>query len=209
MALIINKIIKYCVHEKLIRIEDVPWFQYSLEKLISTAIVGIPFFILAVVTSDFLCAISFFITYFFIKKYTGGYHAKTLWGCMSLSLLLELLFLGLLSRFLTTLVNIVLLLLCTFAIAKIAPYNHPNLHLTPAEKISCRQKVRKRLYLILLVNAISCWIGIAEISNGCTIGIAMATTLLCMGYIKDWRNTHHGKEYHQENYGKGSCISDV
>lgn len=193
MAIIIEKIIRYCVREKLVRIEDVPWFQYSLEKIISTTIVGIPFFILAVLISDFLCAISFFFTYFFIKKYLGGYHAKTIWGCMGFSLLLELLFLGFFPNFLNTLVYVAILILCSFIIMKLAPYNHPHLHLTPKEIVSCRQKVRLRLCFILVVDIISYWFGIIELTNGCTIGIAMATALLCMGYINDWRKTHPWK----------------
>lgn len=194
MHRIVDRIIQYCISEDLVTQEDVPWFRYGLERRISSIIVGIPFLILAVVISGFFSASSFFITYFIIRKYLGGYHAKTVWGCLFCSLLMELLFLGVLSHFLFTSVLFVVLILCTLAILFLAPYNHPNLHLTAEEKKICRQKCILRFCVVLLADMFFFIIGMREIANGCTIGIAMATALLCMGYINDWRNISHGKE---------------
>lgn len=194
MPKFVERTVQYCVSADFISQEDAPWFRYCLEKRISTIIVGVPFFILALIMSNFLCAISFFSTYFFIKKYLGGYHAQTMWGCLGFSLLMELLFLGFLPHFMNAIVFFLLWVLCILLILKLAPYNHPNLHLTHKEVEGCRKKVRQRLCFILVVTIIMCLAGIGEIASGCTIGIAMATALLCMGYINNWRNTHNGTE---------------
>ena len=188
MRRIIDKIIHYYVSEEIVAQEHIPWLQYGLERKISTIIVGIPFFVLALLATDFLTAISFFATYFLIKKYLGGYHAKTIWGCLVLSLFLELLFLVVLSHYLFIPFSFIILILCTLTILILAPYNHPNLHLTSEEIKGCQKKVRLRLCFILIVAAISHLVGIREITKGCTISIAMATALLCLGYINDWRN---------------------
>ena len=189
MLKITNKITTYCVREKIVKQEDVLWFQYSLEKKFTTIIIGIPFFILALVISNLLYAISFFGTYFYIKKYLGGYHAKTIWGCLVLSLLFELLFLGIISHFLHEPISFILLTVCTLAILILAPYNHPNLHLTLEEAKMCHKKSILRLFSILMIIIVSFIAGFDAVSNGCTIGIAMATALLCLGYINDWRKT--------------------
>lgn len=93
MQKLIDKLTDYCVKEAFIKPEEVLWFKYGLEKRLSTIIVGIPFLIIAFLISDFLCAISFFATYFFVRKYIGGYHAKTVYGCIIFSLTVELVFL--------------------------------------------------------------------------------------------------------------------
>lgn len=194
MPKLVDSAIQYCVSSDYITQEDIPWFRYCLEKRISTIIVGVPFFVLALIMSNFLCAISFFVTYFFIKKYMGGYHAQTMWGCLGFSLLMELLFLGFLPHLLNATLFFVLWALCTLLILKLAPYNHPNLHLTVEELAGCQKKVRLRLCFVVMVAIISHLVGIREIANGCTIGIAMATALLCLAYINNWRITHNGKE---------------
>ena len=194
MPKFVDRTIQYCVSSDYITQEDAPWFQYCLEKRISTIVVGVPFFILALIMSNFLSAISFFFTYFFIKKYLGGYHTQTIWGCLGVSLLMESLFLGFLPHLLNATILFVLWVLCALLILKFAPYNHPNLHLTHKEVEACRKKVKHRLCFVLAVAIIMHLTGIWEIANGCTIGIAMATALLCMGYIYNWRITHNGKK---------------
>lgn len=139
MQKLVDRITRYCIDEELIKSEDAPWFKYVLAKRISTIFVGIPFLILAFVISNFLSAISFFATYFFVRKYIGGFHAKTVWGCLSFSLLMELVFLGVLPYLITTPVLLGMLGISVLAILKLAPYNHPNLHLTHEEKKACRK----------------------------------------------------------------------
>lgn len=194
MHRLVNKITGYCVNEELIKPEDVPWLKYGLEKRISTIIVGIPFLIVALTISNYLCAISFFATFFFVKKYIGGYHANTIWGCLAFSLLLELVFLGWLPHLLTAFVFWGILGLSILAILKLAPYNHPNLHLTPEEIAICRKTGHRRICIASLFGAIAYLAGNEEIAQGCTIGIVMAATLLCLGYIHDWRKAHYEKQ---------------
>lgn len=195
MQKLVDRITSYCLNEELIRPEETPWFRYGLEKKLTTIIVGIPFLIIAFTISTFLCAISFFTTYFFIRKYVGGYHAKNVWGCLAFSLLLELVFLGVLPHLLTTPVILGVLGISFFVVLRLAPYNHPNMHLSSEEIKCCRKRGLLRICLSVLVGVVACLVGIREIANGCTIGIVMATTLLCLGYITDWRNMHSGKKY--------------
>lgn len=194
MQKIVDRITRYCVNEKIVSPEDVPWLKYGLEKRISTIIVGVPFLIIAYTISNFLCASSFFVTYFYVRKYIGGYHAKSVLGCLAFSLLLELVFLGMLPHLLTTPVLLGVLGISVFSTLKFAPYNHPNLHLSHEEIKACQKSGRQRVCVASLIGAIACLAGLKDIANGCTIGIAMVTALLCLGYINDWRNTYYERK---------------
>ncbi len=187
MQRFVDKLTQYCLKEEIIRSEDVSWFKYSLEKRISTVLVGIPFLILAFVISNFLCAISFFATYFYVRKFVGGYHAKTVWGCLAFSLVLELIFLGGLRNILSTPMIFGIVGVSILVVLKLAPYNHPNMHLSREEIEACRNKGRRRILIASSISVLTCFVGNGEIAKGCTIGIAMAAALLCLGYIYDWR----------------------
>lgn len=190
----VDAITKYCIDEGIVKVDDAPWLKYGLEKRIATLVVGIPFFILALTISDFSCSISFFFTYFFVKKYIGGYHAKTIWGCLLFSLLMELAFLMILPRLLTTPTLLVILVGSVLSILKLAPYNHPNLHLTQEEVKACQERGHQRIYISALVTVVAWFTGIREIAKGCAIGIVMASALLCLGYINDWRNAQYERK---------------
>jgi accessory gene regulator B len=196
MQKIVDRITRYCVNEKIVSPEDVPWLQYGLEKRISTLIVGIPFLIVAFAISNFLCALSFFFSYFYVRKYSGGYHAKTICGCLTFSLLLVLIFLGILPYLLTPKVLWGLLGISILTILRLAPYNHPNLHLTSDEIKACQKSEHIRVYVASLICLFAFLAGFQDIAYGSTIGIAMVATLLCLGYIHDWRNTHNERKNH-------------
>lgn len=194
MLKVVDVITHYCIKEGIVKADDAPWLRYGLEKRIATLLVGIPFFILAFTISNFTCAIAFFITYFYVKKYLGGYHAQTIWKCLLYSLLMELAFLLIMPRLLISLTFLVMLAGSVLIVLKLAPYNHPNLHLTKDEVIACRKQGRKRIYISSLVAIVSWLAGLREFAKGCTIGIVMASTLLCLGYINEWRNIQHERK---------------
>ena len=191
MHKIVDKLTYYCLNEELIKSEDVPWFKYGLEKRISTIIVGIPFLIIAFLISSFLCAVSFFASYFFVRKYIGGYHAKSVLGCIFFSLLMEIVFLGCLPYLINTPFLSGIHVISIVAVFLLAPYNHPNMHLSLDEITVCKKKGRHRICIATLICLIVQLAEGSEIAKGCTIGIVMAATLLCFGYIFNWRNTYH------------------
>lgn len=206
MRTLVNKIANYFVNEDIICTDDIPWFVYCIERRISTIAVGIPFLILAFAISTPAIATSFFASYFFVRKYIGGYHAKTMWGCITFSLFVEVAFLIGLPHLLN--IQIILLILCVsiVVVLKLAPYNHPNMHFSSEEVASCRKKGLNHIYIASLVTLIAHFTESNEITNGCTIGIAMATTLLCLGYLHDWRNIH--REQQNQKGSKTDCHKD-
>lgn len=194
MQKLVDKVADYCINEELIKPNEISWFKYGLEKRITTILIGVPFLIIAFVISDYLCAISFFATYFFVRKYIGGYHARTVLGCVAFSLMTELIFLGGLSYILNVPLILLTIGVSTITILLFAPHNHPNMHLSPEEISACRKRGRRRICIIVLSSVTTCFWGNIEIAKGCAVGIAMAATLLCVGYIYDWRKVHYERQ---------------
>ena len=183
---ITHKIVNHQIEKGILQESDRNIYQYGYQMLIEFGINILASIVIAILFQAFEIVIVFTIAYLVMRGYAGGYHAKTILGCLILSLLLELIFLVVLPHYLFMPLSFIILILCALAILILAPYNHPKLHLTSEEIKSCQRKVRLRLCCILMVAAISYSAGIREITNGCTISIAMATTLLCLGYINDW-----------------------
>lgn len=183
MHSLIVKLADYCVDKKIIESKHIEWFVYGLEKRFYTFFVAIPFLILAIVLSSVPCAISFFFAFFILRGYIGGFHANTIWWCLTISLLSESAILFLVYPFLFNIVIICITIICVTCIYTLAPYNHPNMHWTSEELIACKKISRLRSFLLSAGIAISSIIGFDEIAKGLTLGIVLATVMLCLGYI--------------------------
>ena len=187
MHSLIEKWANYCIEQQIIDEAQEEWFVYGVEKRLSTIIVSVPFFTLALAASNIQCAVSFFITFFILRKYIGGFHAGSVLGCLIVSLLSEVIIFFVVYPFLfkTT--------VCCTAIASIifiyilAPYNHPNMHLSNEEMIACKKIGRARAVIVTAIIISTAILGIDEISKGSTMGIALTAVMLCLGHIFDRR----------------------
>lgn len=177
----------FCVEKQIIESKHFDWFVYGLEKRLSTIILSIPFVILAIVVSNLPCAISFFLSFFVLREYIGGFHANTVWGCLIISLLSEAALFFLVHPFLSPIAIVCITIVSITCIYILSPYNHPNMHLTDKEIAACRKKGRIRAFVVSSVIAFTCILGQDEIAKGLTLGIALTTAMLCLGYIYDRR----------------------
>ena len=186
----------YCLQHNIITEDDIPWFQYGIEKRISTIIVGIPVFILAVLLSNFLTAIAFYISFYFLRTRTNGYHAKTLLKCLLFSLLSLFLFMYAIYHFLDTNSAMYVSALCTVIIWILAPFNNPNMNYTNEEYEACKKSSRFRSAGILICVTIAYIANARKIVIGLTLGVAMAAFFLCLAYILN------GGIHHENHTGK-------
>jgi accessory gene regulator B len=166
---------------------DIPWFEYGMLKRMATLFSLIPCFILAVLMVDLITAISFFCALFFVRKYAGGYHARTPIKCIIVSLLGELAVLDLIARCLSNHLIGVANILCLVLIFLLAPINHPSLGWSPVDIDICRKRVRIRTVILTVMISAMCYVGCNRIAKGFLTGIAMTIFLLCLGYISEWR----------------------
>lgn len=176
-----------CLEKQIITQTQAPWFLYALEKRVLTVLFTIPFLVLAILLSSVSCGFFFFTSFYCLRKYIGGFHAKSVLGCLVISLLSETAFFLIGYPLLSTPVIFCTVILCVAVIYILAPYNHPNMHLTEEETAACRKRGRIRALVISACTIAAGLFGFDETAKGFILGTALATAMLCLGYIFDRR----------------------
>lgn len=180
----ISMLTDYCVQHSLVERSNADWLRYGLEKRLSTIVVAIPFFILAVLLTNFQTACAFYFAFFFLRKQTNGYHARTVRECLAISLVLEVALCICVNPLLNTSVRQILIAcICTYVVFRYAPLIHPNLPLTPTEIHVLRRKSRMRICLLSALILLSQLLHFTGIANGLTLGITLASIMLCISHI--------------------------
>ena len=188
MDLLVNKLVTYCISNHYVDSSKEEWLRYGFEMRLSTLLVLIPFIVLACALTNLPCALSFFISFYYLKRFTSGYHAKSPYTCLLASLLIELFFLCVFCPLLDYHRVIFVNALCVFGIFIMAPYNHPNIHLTTEEQAALQHASRRSVILLSFVSISCLKFDFSNIAMGITTGMAMAVSLLVLAYILDWRN---------------------
>lgn len=187
MISLIQFLVAQCVTKGYISQDQAPWLQYSLEKKLSTFLIIIPFGALGVYLTSVPTAAGFLISFYYLRNYTNGYHAKTVLGCLGLSLIFELFFLGLLYRILNNQLLLLLLVLSCIIILWLAPYKHPNFVLTVEEFEACKKSARKRVCVISAITLVFYGLSCGRIFFGLSLGTAMVAFLLALAYLLERR----------------------
>ncbi len=186
----VNWLVDYCITHNFIDKKMEPWLRYSIEKRFFTMIGLIPFLFLAVIFANIWLAISFIASFYFLRSCINGFHAKTVYGCLFVSLACELLFLLGFCPILTPTRSIVINILCFLLILWLAPYNDRRVHFSAAEVIALKKRIRCRTLILAFVIFIASVMMLTDIVYGLTAGIAMSTFMLSLSYITKWRNTN-------------------
>lgn len=188
-----DRFANYCIAKQIISPADRSWFKYGLEKRIYSIVVSVPFLLTAIILSDMPTAITFFISFYCLRSRTNGFHARTVWWCFALSIFFEIVFIGVIQPLISIPITLLLAIISAVFIHFLAPYNHPNMHLSPKEISICRLSSRLRASGILACILISYILGLLNMVIGFSLGLVMAACLLCLAYINEWRKTLHEK----------------
>lgn len=95
------KLTSVLLQRKIINIDDVEIYEYSIEVLISDIVYFLIALLTAILSKTILESVMFFFGFFSIRKFAGGYHAKT-YGMCHLLFWLNQVMMILLSKFMTT-----------------------------------------------------------------------------------------------------------
>lgn len=180
----------YCISNALISKDNEAWFRYGLEKRLCTLVVLIPFAVIAIYLSGLWTAISYIISFFYIRSQTNGYHAKTHWGCFIGSLLLELFFLMVIEPMLNAFGVLVLVSIAALAVFLLAPYNHPMMNLDNQEYAACKKTARIRCILLAIFCYTCVFFDLYEIAKGISLGCVMTSTLLVLAKLTERRSQY-------------------
>lgn len=182
-----HRLAKRCVQCGIVEEEQLPWFIYGVEKRLTTALISVPFLLLALILTTPGCTISMYLAFYLLRRRTSGYHAKNACLCLCTSLLLEIIFLILIYPLLRKIHIILFLVFCLPLVFKFAPYRDPNMQFTTDEISACQSSARTTICILAITVVVAYAVGLYEISKGLTIGIAMATILLCTAYLLERR----------------------
>lgn len=188
----------YCISNTLISKDNEAWFRYGLEKRLCTLVVLIPFAVIAIYLSGLWTAISYIVSFFYLRSQANGYHAKTHWGCFVGSLLLELFFLMVIEPMLNAIWVLVLVSLSALVVFLLAPYNHPMMNLDDHEYAACKKDARIRCILLAISCCTCVFFGFYEIAEGISLGCTMTSTLLVLAKITERRSHDDSVENRSE-----------
>lgn len=188
----------YCINNQLISGDDEAWFRYGLEKRLCTVTVLVPFAMIAVRISGFWTALSYITSFFYLRSQTNGYHAKTHWGCLLESLLLEAFFLMYVEPRLNPLWILVIIGTTVVVVFSFAPYNHPTMDLDDCEHSACKKYARIRCIQLTIVCFTCLGFGLHEIANGISLGCTMTSSLLVFAKLIERRKPNDSTEDHGE-----------
>lgn len=191
-----QRIAVYCMNQSLITREQMPWLIYGVEKRIISFYTSLLFLAIAYILTTPLCAISTLLSFWLLRQRTSGYHASRTWICLCVSVLTEIVFLGVVYLGLCRTNIIIITSVCVPIIWFGAPYNHPNMNFTQHEICAYRRSARRLLTILVLCIGLSWSLNAYEISKGITIGLAMTSFFLCLAYIIEWRDKYEHTTKH-------------
>lgn len=192
----ISSLVDICIAKGYITQDQAPWLYYGIEKRVTTILVSIPMLIVGSLVSTPATAIAFYISFCSLRTRTNGFHAKTLAGCLVLSIISEIFFLGVLPCIVNDNVVISLLIISIISIFFLAPYNHPNMALSAEESMACAKSAKKRLLILILLLIILYVMQLKKFVTGILLGIVMAALTLVLAYILKGGKEHEATECH-------------
>lgn len=147
-----------------------------------------------IITFDQVLPTVFYLGWFFLfRNVTGGYHARTHFRCVSLSVLFYLGFIGLYTQLSSKVYFPLTLLLIGVSILLVllfAPVDHPNKPFSLSEKQLYRHKSCQRLICFILFEAVVIFLGWTNLAFSAALGAAQSAVFLFIAYYmgKEDRN---------------------
>lgn len=180
----IARITEYCVRKDIISSSDAEWFSYGLvqrgEKLIAICFL----FPLGWLLSSFSASLAFYLSFFLLRTHTNGYHAKTSAGCLLFSVCSECVLFLLILPYLKGSASLWILALSTIIIFWLAPYDHPNLHMTKEELAASRHMARLTVLILDMALILSLGAKFYAFANGIALGLGFTAFLLIVAHGK-------------------------
>lgn len=205
MDSLLHRITTFCIHNNIIESADESWFRYGIEKRIVTFIGLIPFVALAILLSDIGFSLSLFMSFFSLRRKVGGYHSKSILGCMIVSLFTEVFFITILYPLLNDFLRFSIILGAIILVYCLAPYAHPNMNLDFQEVCVLRIESRREIIRLALLNGICLLMRFYQIADGLTVGMAMAVFMLCIANITERRKYNERKNGKAFTSDEESC----
>lgn len=178
------------VSNNLIKNEDKEIYEYAFNIILSSLIHIATVMIIGLCFNLFIESLAFYFSFIAIRKFAGGYHAKTATRCYLFSSLINIIVLFLIKLFCYVsiyflMILIVIEILCVILISHIAPLDSDNNLLNGKEKkfygkISCSISTALLCISIVTINLNYIKIGISIM-----FGVFMSAAVLLAKYVQN------------------------
>lgn len=147
----------YLITNNIIDIEDREIYIYGLELLISTLFTSISILILGFLIGNLIFAVTFLLVHFFLKSYTGGYHAKHYYECYIYSIFTYIVLViinCIISDIYKPFIGLLLLIISMLVIFKFAPIENKNNPKTEEEMVRNKKISRIRISILSVIGVL-------------------------------------------------------
>lgn len=157
MEWLAQELTRWLQKKRYITQDQTEWCHYILVQKIMNMVSFCVLVPVGALVAGWYGSIAYILTFRFLRRRTGGYHARTPHGCLLLSICMQLM-----MPFLGTLISsgVVSIAVISFSCASIAlqgPSNHPELHLTQTEIKALRPRIYLRIAIVFLVFLLLLW----------------------------------------------------
>lgn len=168
-------------------------YRYGLRLILADLVNFAIILACGVLLKRVLCALVFLLVFCSVRKYSGGFHAKTFWLCRLTMAVTFLSVVGV-SEMLCrnpygTQTLIVLNLVSVAVIACFAPVRHPNKKLTEKQK---KTNKRNAVTAAVVFGAVSA--GLIKVNNTISVTIGLTLTAIAVLVLIGILNTRGGKQ---------------
>jgi accessory gene regulator B len=180
------KITNYLVKNGACNYQKEDLYVYGIEIIIEKIITFSILMIMAVYTNITIPSALFIIFFLALRRYTGGFHANSYFGCLFSTVAIYLICSHILMPVLMKEVNYVLfgVIISSIIIYLFAPINHPNMNLNPNEIKILKRKAEFVLLLELGLIAMAFYLGIFTVYIiFSSMGIILCAVLLIVAKI--------------------------
>ena len=184
-----SKFVEFFVSNNLIKNEDKEIYEYAFNIILSLLIHIATVMIIGLCFNLFIESLVFYFSFIAIRKFAGGYHAKTPVRCYLFSFASNIIILCLvkwLSSINTLFIFIFIIfeLLCVVLILLISPLDTENNPLTGQEKKMYRMLTSIITIFIFIISLLCFFKGYRNIGSSMICGVVMSALLLLMRKIQ-------------------------
>lgn len=173
---------RICLSKEIITPEEAEWFSYGIIRRLSTLFAFFILFPIGCYFSTWDTALSFLLSFFFLRKRTNGYHAKSFVGCLFFSICSMYIVFSLILPKVTREIALFSSITSSVIIFVFAPFNHPNLRLTKSEQQISARKAKTNTVLLTILVLCTQNTSYYNISVGVSLGVGYTAVLLLLAY---------------------------
>lgn len=178
----IDTLVGICIQKGYVSQDEAPWLRYALERRIASLTAFGVLLIIGLFITTPATLFAFLITFCSLRSRTNGYHAKSVGGCLFYSILGEVFYLRILPDVWNDVFAFIALAASIILIWFFAPYNHPNMDLSPEEVIACTKSAKWRLSTLIFALSVLYALQQYQLALGILLGIVMTASTLVMAY---------------------------